>query len=118
MRRLAVVLVCLAVLMLAAPHALAQKDPFDPLISEGSTTTGTTDTSAPTDTTIGTTTSIDPEAPADEPMPDTGGDPSNWIGLAVLAIALGAGLLMLGRILDPARTALAMRSGRLGEPTN
>jgi hypothetical protein len=94
--------VCVAALVLsAASPASAQKDPFDPLITENGTDTG--DTTAPTDPDITVDPDIDTAPPADEPMPGTGADPSRWIGLATLAIALGAGLLLLGWLLQPAR---------------
>jgi hypothetical protein len=106
MRRIAAGMICLAVLTLAASPAWAQKDPFDPLITEESTTTQPSDGTATTDTTdtTDTTTTVDSVAPADEPMPTTGTDPSSWVGLAVLAIALGGGLLVLVRVLDPPYT--------------
>jgi hypothetical protein len=104
MRRAFVLSVCAAALLVAAASpALAQKDPFDPLVTED---TGATDTTAPTDPTEPDVT-VDPgdgapAPPADEPMPDTGTDPSRWLAIAWLAIAAGAGLVMLARILRPA----------------
>jgi hypothetical protein len=103
MRRAFVLSVCAAALLVAAASpALAQKDPFDPLVTED--TTGATDTTAPTETdiTVDPGDGADPAPPADEPMPDTGTDPSRWLAIAWLAIAAGAGLVMLARILRPA----------------
>jgi LPXTG-motif cell wall-anchored protein len=103
MRRFAIMLVCIAaILWVAAMPALAQKNPFEPLITEGDTTTqpdGDTTTTDTTDTT--TTTTTDTQPSEDEPLPNTGADPGRWIGLAALAISLGVGLLILARVIHP-----------------
>jgi hypothetical protein len=104
MRKAFALSVCVAALLLGATSpASAQKDPFDPLLTESTTSTATGDTTAPTDPDITVDPDVDTAPPADEPMPTTGADPSRWIGLATLAIALGMGLLLLGRLLQPLR---------------
>ena len=102
MRRGLILVTCVATIFaMASPSAWAQvKDPFDPLLVEG-TTTDPADGTDPTTTTTTTTTTADPEPPAGVPMPSTGMDPMPWLGLAALAFALGAGLLLVGRVLDP-----------------
>jgi LPXTG-motif cell wall-anchored protein len=103
MRRLVILLACVAAFVgVAAAPAFAQKDPFDPLITEEDTASQPDGDTAPIDTTdTDDTTTIEPQPGEDEPLPSTGGDPGRWIGLATLAISLGAGLLILVRAMDP-----------------
>jgi LPXTG-motif cell wall-anchored protein len=112
--------ICVATTVLfSASSAGAQKDPFDPILEEGTTTTDTggdtvsSDTTTSTDTTDTTDTTVAPEPAADEPMPSTGADPSNWIVVAGLFMVLGAGLVVMSRFLD----APLVPSNRRDNPT-
>jgi hypothetical protein len=83
------------VTLLAAP-ALAQRDPFDPVI----------DPNPPTTTTDGTTSSG--EGPVVQPVPgtdvmaNTGSDPSPWLAIAYALVAVGAGAIVIAKLHQPA----------------
>jgi len=87
------------VLMGAAP-AMAQRDPFDPVI----------DPNAPTGTTTGTTTTTTDGtngSPVFQPtdgsdvLANTGSDMSPWLAIAYSLILLGAGALVIARMQQP-----------------
>jgi hypothetical protein len=84
-----------AVLALVAPAAAQLRDPFEPLVTEGSTTEGTT---GGTGTTDGGGTEVQPQ-PATEVDANTGGDPSPFLVIAYGLLALGAGALIVSKTL-------------------
>jgi hypothetical protein len=98
MRRVTVcLLVALtAVLALAAPAAAQLRDPFDPLVTEGSTTEGTTDGTG----TTGGGPVVQPQ-PATEVDANTGGDPSPFLVIAYGLLALGVGAVVISKTLGP-----------------
>ena len=110
MRRFAILCLLTAGILWGATPATAQRDPFDPLVSEnGGAATPAPDTTAPADDTAPSDTT-DEAAPApDEPMPGTGGEPSPWVGLATLLMALGGGLLVLVKVLASRTTGSPAR---------
>jgi LPXTG-motif cell wall-anchored protein len=120
-RKTVVLSICLAALVLCVAPASAQKDPFDPILEEGTTATDTggatvsSDTTTSTDTTGTTDTTVAPEPPSDEPMPSTGADPSNWIVVSGLLVVLGAGLVVMSWFLEPPAKGLAVRPNALDE---
>lgn len=101
MRKLLVVLSASAFVALAfAAPAAAQRDPFDPLIEEGGTTTGVSS---------GTGTGVAP-APAvpvsGDGLANTGADPSPWLALAYVLIGAGAAAVAMSGVLrKPVRAA-------------
>jgi LPXTG-motif cell wall-anchored protein len=92
-------------MVIAAAPAVAQRDPFDPLVSTGSTTTadtGTTTTSS--DTQADTTTQTTTESTVEEnSLPNTGSRMTPWLALAYVLVTVGAGLLVLSKTLQPDR---------------
>jgi LPXTG-motif cell wall-anchored protein len=92
-RKLTLVLaLCICILLVAIPGvALAQKDPFRPLVRPPSS-------SAPS---TGSGGSVPATAPASSPsgaqLPQTGIDADLWSQLAALLILMGAGLLAADR---------------------
>ncbi|MFN2586505.1 MAG: hypothetical protein ABR613_00095 [Actinomycetota bacterium] len=105
MRRLLVVVSAALILAAAAPAALAQdapaaRDPFVPLIAP-TPPDGAADPTAPGDPTVPVT-----PAPPVDPLPDTGSHVSWWFGAAYFLVALGAGALVLSKVVGPPRAAL------------
>lgn len=101
-QRLVLAAVMIVALLAPAAALAQQRDPFDPLVKEGSGST----ISASTDTTDGedsaTRNNDAAQQPvADESLPTTGGDATSWLALAYMLIAVGAGVLLLGRVLAP-----------------
>jgi hypothetical protein len=98
-RALAVVVLALILVALIAAPAMAQaRDPFVPLVQPG----GGVDpaTGEPV-----TDPQVAPPVQPSEPMPNTGADTSSWFGLAYALIAVGAGMVVLGRLYrNPATT--------------
>lgn len=99
MRKLIVIVaVAGACLALATQPALAQRDPFDPVIdpnapatTAGTTTTGTT-----------TTTSTDTTPPFDSgDLSTTGSDLSPWVVVAYGLLVLGGTAVVLARMYTP-----------------
>jgi hypothetical protein len=89
------IVAAILVIFVVATPALAQKDPFRPLVSEGET--------APQGTT-GEEPSASPAAPAaTEPTTDgsglarTGAEASDWVPLALILVLVGAAVLVLDR---------------------
>jgi LPXTG-motif cell wall-anchored protein len=89
-------------LITAAPAFAQQRDPFDPLISSGSVDdTGTTAGSTQTQADVGTTTTTQPVV-QESSLPNTGSNMSEWLVVAYVLVAVGAGLLVLTKILAQA----------------
>jgi drug/metabolite transporter (DMT)-like permease len=91
-----VVLLAITCIALAAGPALAQKDPFDPVIDPNApaTTTGGTSTGT-TGTTI-----VQPSV-GSEGLANTGFDLRPWLALAYTLILIGGGTLYLSRQAKP-----------------
>lgn len=88
-------LACALTIAAAAP-AMAQRDPFEPLVDPNAGTTGTTTDSG--------TTGAEPDPfqeNGSDGLPNTGGDPSPWLVIAYGLVALGAGALVLAKISRP-----------------
>ena len=97
-------LAALAIVLVVAAPALAQRDPFDPVIDltvdtsgagasdpDGTGTAGTGDTD-PTS---------NPDARADV-FPNTGADTSGWLAIAYVLLASGIGLVVFSKTMSPA----------------
>ena len=98
MRKLIVVVALAgACVAMAAQPALAQRDPFDPVIDPASaTTTGTTSTGTTTTSSDGT------EVPFDSgPLSNTGTDLSPWMVVAYGLLVLGGTAVVLARMHAP-----------------
>lgn len=89
---------CLA---LMATPALAQRDPFDPLIDPNAPTVGTTGGSitTTTDTTGGS--SVFQPTDGSDALANTGSDVSPWMAIAYTLIVMGAGALVVARMYQP-----------------
>jgi LPXTG-motif cell wall-anchored protein len=101
--RLALLLAAIAgiTLITAAPALAQQRDPFDPLVSSGSVDdTGTAADSTQTQADAGTTTTTQPVV-QESSLPNTGSNVSEWLVVAYVLVATGAGLLVLTKILQP-----------------
>jgi len=98
MRRASVFLLItlVALLALAAPAAAQLRDPFEPLVTEGEGTTGTTEGTG----TTGGGTEVQPQ-PATEVDANTGGDPSPFLIIAYGLLAIGVGAVIVSRTLGP-----------------
>lgn len=97
MRKLLVVALAAGALVLAAASpALAQRDPFDPIVDPNSGT-------APSGSADSTETTEEPVFAPSEPesMPNTGSDPSSWLAIAYALIVMGAGTIALAKIYRP-----------------
>jgi LPXTG-motif cell wall-anchored protein len=68
------------------------RDPFEPLIDPNAPV------GVPGDPVPGTDPDSAPPFQPSEPMPNTGADTSSWFGLAYALIAIGAGMVVLGRL--------------------
>jgi LPXTG-motif cell wall-anchored protein len=131
MERLRTALVAALVLMVvSAAPALAQRDPFDPVDSQGSGSSSSDDSSGGPFTEPGTGGSSDdnepdtsgnadpddptqPDAnpapgdddpevqPNNDTLPNTGAEPVSWLVMAYALIAVGGGFLIAGRFLHP-----------------
>ena len=91
-RAFAVVVLALVLLVLIAAPAMAQaRDPFVPLVQPGGAVDPETGepVAGP---------QVAPPVQPSEPMPNTGTDTSSWFGLAYALIAVGAGMVVLGRM--------------------
>ena len=93
-----VVMTCIGVM--AAP-ALAQRDPFDPVIDPNApaVTTGGTTTTTTTDTTGGS--QVFQPTDGSDALANTGSDVSPWMAIAYSLLVLGAGALALARMYQP-----------------
>ena len=85
--------------MAGAAPAFAQelRDPFEPLVQEG-TTTGT---SAVEGTTVGGPVTGTVSQPTSDALPNTGGDISPWLAAAYGLVALGVAAVVWGRVRAP-----------------
>jgi hypothetical protein len=103
MRRLFAVVSVIAIVTLAfAAPAWAQRDPFDPLIEEGSGATVTTGTAPDVQPA--------PEAPVSgEGLANTGADISGWVALGYTLVAAGAGAVALTGVLRKPATVTPRR---------
>lgn len=92
-RRVMLMVAAFAVVVVAAAPAAAQRDPFDPLVTEGAASAGTgvtiSDTSAPTE----------PVAVVEVPegLANTGMDTASFLAIAYVLIAAGGAAVILSR---------------------
>jgi LPXTG-motif cell wall-anchored protein len=100
-------LLVFAVLAIAPAAGAQARDPFEPLVTEGSSTGDTSAAGsvagAGTGTgegATGTTSAFTAPTTRAETLPNTGGDPSSWLVVASVLIALGGAALFASR--DPA----------------
>ena len=99
MRRWVIGIAAVGLLFSLSSPALAQtsglRDPFEPLISPEDET--------PTDTTNTDTTTTDPTEPTvtvpdpDDGLPNTGSNTTDWLAIAYVLVAAGAGTLSLAK---------------------
>ena len=82
---------------LAAPAGAQARDPFDPVIQPGTTTTGTDTTGQPATTTTGERAPGVP-APTTDALGNTGADVEAWLVAAFAAMVVGAGAVTIGRL--------------------
>ena len=93
------VLAGMAVLLVLAAPASAQRDPFDPVIDTtvDNTTGGTaTDGTADPNGTGDPTSPSNPDARADV-FPNTGADTTGWLAIAYVLLASGAALVVFSK---------------------
>lgn len=101
------IVLCLALasivaLVSAAPAFAQARDPFDPLVTQGSSggsSGGGGGTSEPDDAAPQGNVAPAPQ----EALPATGADTSVWLGLAYVLVALGVGALALSKVYAPQR---------------
>lgn len=100
-RTTALALMAMTCVALMASPALAQRDPFDPLIDPNAPTTTTTTTGGTT--TTGTTGGSQVFQPTDgsDALANTGSDVAPWMAIAYSLIVVGAGALALARMYQP-----------------
>ena len=87
-------LICL---VLGAGPALAQKDPFDPVIDPNTSTTTTTDT---TGSVGGGSTTFQPSVD-NEGLANTGAGISGWLAIAYCLVVLGGGAIVIAKMYQP-----------------
>lgn len=109
----AALLAALTALVLLAAPALAQRDPFDPVIDLTADTGGAATGGGTAD---GTNSSGDPTTPSNpdaqsDAFPNTGANTTGWLAIAYVLLASGGALLVLSRVdATPAqRTARRVR---------
>lgn len=97
-RTTAVLLVAMTCVLLGAAPAMAQRDPFDPVIDPNAPTGATTGT-----TTTGGTNGSPVFQPTDgsDVLANTGSDMSPWLAIGYSLILLGAGALVIARMQQP-----------------
>jgi hypothetical protein len=102
-KRFGLLLATVGVLTVATVPAVAQqRDPFDPLVSTGSATTDDTG-GAPTSTDISASTSTESSADTtveESSLPSTGSGVSEWLAIAYILVAIGAGCLLIAKVLS------------------
>src|SRR5688572_1848656 len=86
------------VVMLLAPSALAQRDPFAPPIEAGEAVPGAEQPAPPADPNVAPA----PQTP--EELSNTGIEGGPWLAVAYALVALGLGMVVLTRIADGRRT--------------
>lgn len=89
----------LTTLVLLAAPAMAQRDPFDPVIDPNAApvvTTGTTTTGTTTTTTTTGSSNVGSDA-----LANTGADVTPWLAIAYGLVAMGAGAIVIGRLYQP-----------------
>jgi hypothetical protein len=93
MRRvIAVAVLALVLVALVAAPAMAQRDPFEPLIDPNAPV------GAPGDPAPGTDPEGAPPFQPTEQVPNTGANTTDWTAGAYILMVLGGALLMLGRL--------------------
>lgn len=101
-KRYGLLLATVGVLTVAAVPAVAQqRDPFDPLVSTGSATTDDTG-GAPTstDTSANSSESSADTTVEESSLPSTGSGVSEWLAIAYILVAIGAGCLLIAKALN------------------
>jgi hypothetical protein len=103
--RIALLLAAVGLITVAsAPVAAQTRDPFDPLVSTGSATTDDTGTSTSTDTPTDASTVTSSDTVIDESsLPNTGNGVTEWLVVAYALIAIGAGFVVMARVLSQAQ---------------
>jgi hypothetical protein len=94
------VLASIVALVSAAPAFAQARDPFDPLVTQSSSSSSGSGGASETDYQA-------PQgdvAPAgQEALPATGANTSVWLGIAYVLVALGVGALVLSKVYAPQR---------------
>lgn len=106
-RILGVALTALALLLVVAAPALAQRDPFDPVVDLTVDTSGAGATDPDGTTGDGTgdpTSPSNPDARADV-FPNTGADTTGWLAIAYVLLASGGALVVFSRTMKAAPEA-------------
>lgn len=98
-RRLLLAVAVAAVLVVVLPAgAVAQRDPFDPLVDPDAATAGAGGTITTTTTTAGDAAPGPAGGGGDaDGLPNTGSDATPWLVLAYALVAGGAGAVVLSR---------------------
>lgn len=100
MRRVtSVVLLVMTCLALMAAPALAQRDPFDPLIDPNAVNVGAGGATTGGDTTGGST--VFQPTDGSDVLANTGSDVSPWMAVAYALIVTGAGAVVIARMHQP-----------------
>jgi len=98
-RRLGLALAITAVtVVLLAPSALAQRDPFQPPAESGEVVPGAEQPAPPPDPNVAPA----PQAP--EGLAETGIDGAPWLAVAYALVALGLGMVVLTRVAGTRRS--------------
>lgn len=104
-RRLLLAVAAVMVLGIAAagPAVAQARDPFEPLVSNETSSSTDTSTAANSDDQGASDETSTQPAPSESTLPNTGGGVTGWIGVAYVLVAVGGGFLVLGRVLGPQR---------------
>jgi LPXTG-motif cell wall-anchored protein len=100
MKRLLLLVAVIGALNLLAAPAMAQRDPFDPLVTEEAATSGSGQTSGSADDSGSGQNNDGAPVVEDSALPATGSGTS-WFAVAYVLIAAGDGFVVLGRVLNP-----------------
>jgi hypothetical protein len=102
MRRFAVTMAAMGLLfVLAAAPAFAQRDPFEPLVSnEAGANVDDTGNAANGSSNDQTSNDSEP-APDTGSLPTTGSDMSGWLAAAYVLVAVGVGTVVVARMNGP-----------------
>jgi hypothetical protein len=98
---LCLALASIVALMSAAPVMAQARDPFDPLVTQSSSSGSGGGSEDGFETAPAPQDEVDPAG--QEALPATGADTSVWLGMAYALVALGAGALALSRVYAPQR---------------